>query len=80
MRSHVEVRTAVSSERDRERDKVTAWRREQLLHSGFPQRLAAEVAQDGRYDLHRLIELAESGCPPALALRILAPLERDEAA
>jgi hypothetical protein len=63
-----------------ERDDVIAWRRAQLLRSGFPQRLAAGVSHDGRYDLHRLIELVESGCPPELALRILAPLEGDEAA
>jgi hypothetical protein len=63
-----------------ERDDVIAWRTEQLLRSGFSQRLAAQVAYDGRYDLHRLIELVERGCLPDLALRILAPLEEDEAA
>lgn len=56
------------------------WRRTQLIHWGFPDRLAASIARDGRYDLHRLIELVERGCPPELALRILAPLEGDEAA
>jgi hypothetical protein len=65
---------------DREHDDVIAWRRAQLVRSGFPQRVAAGVAHDGRYDLHRLIELVERGCPPELALRILAPLEGDEAA
>lgn len=73
-----QVRSAVATER--ERDDVIAWRRAQLLRSGFPQRLAARVADDGRYDLHRLIELVERGCPPELALRILAPLEGNEAA
>ena len=62
------------------RDDVFAWRRSQLVRSGFPHRLAAQVANDGRYDLHQLIELVEKGCPPELALRILAPLEVDEAA
>lgn len=42
--------------------------------------LAARIAHDNRYDLHRLIELVERGCRPELALRILAPLEEDEAA
>jgi hypothetical protein len=28
-------------------------------------------------DLHELIELVERGCPPALAARILAPLDRE---
>ena len=72
------VRPATESEH--QRDDVVAWRRAQLLRSGFPQRLAAEVARDGRYDLHRLIELVERGCSPELALRILAPLEENEAA
>ncbi|HWC46619.1 MAG TPA: hypothetical protein VG868_10960 [Casimicrobiaceae bacterium] len=70
----------MSASGKRERDEVVSWRRSQLLLAGFPQRLAAPVARDGRYDLHRLIELVEDGCPPELALRILAPLERDEAA
>ena len=49
-----------------------------------PVRLSASarrrLARDGRYDLHRLIELVEHGCPPELALRILAPLEEEKAA
>ena len=65
---------------NREHEGVRAWRRSQLERSGFPTRLAARIAHDGRYDLHRLIELVEHGCPPELALRILAPLEGDEAA
>jgi len=54
-------------------DDVVGWRREQLLQSGFPPPLAARAAADPRYDLHRLIELVERGCPPDLAVRILAP-------
>jgi hypothetical protein len=56
------------------------WRRAQLTTVGFPQFLAARIARDGRYDLHRVMELLELGCPPELAIRILAPLEEDEAA
>lgn len=52
-----------------------AWRRTQLVDSGFPALLAGTLARDGRYDLHRLIELVERGCPPGLAVRILAPLD-----
>ena len=37
--------------------------------------LAHSLAHDPRYDLHALIELVEVGCPPELAVRILAPLE-----
>jgi hypothetical protein len=59
---------------------VDEWRREELVRAGFPPRLARRLAHDHAYDLHALIELAERGCPPALAARILAPLDRAEAA
>ena len=56
-------------------DPVVGWRREQLIGSGFPLPLAARLAADHRYDLHALIELAERGCRPILAVRILEPDE-----
>jgi hypothetical protein len=56
-------------------EQVVAWRRQQLVEAGFPLPLAARVAGDSRYDLHGLIELAEHGCDPELAVRILAPFE-----
>jgi hypothetical protein len=61
-------------------DRVVVWRREQLVQSGLPLPLAARLAKDTRYDLHALIGLVERGCPPRLAVRILAPLEGGEAA
>jgi hypothetical protein len=54
---------------------VVRWRREQLRAHGFPTSLAFAVAADRRMDLHALIELVERGCPPALATRILEPLD-----
>jgi hypothetical protein len=45
-----------------------------LRHAGFDARLAAEVAADPRYDLHAILDLTRRGCPPQLAIRILAPL------
>ena len=45
------------------------------MQSGLPLPLANRLARDGRYDLHALIGLVERGCPPELAVRILAPLE-----
>jgi hypothetical protein len=62
--------------RERQVDEVVRWRREQLAEAGFSLRFAARVATDARYDLHALIELVERGCPPELAARILAPVER----
>jgi hypothetical protein len=59
---------------------VLSWRRDQLVASGFPVPLAAGLARDQCYDLHALIELAERGCPPELAVRILSPLDGDRAA
>ena len=59
---------------------VNRWRREQLVLSGFSLPLAARVARDPRYDLHRLIELVERGCPAELAVRILDPIEPREVA
>jgi hypothetical protein len=55
-------------------EQVVVWRREQLVEAGFSLPLAARVAGDPRYDLHALIELAERGCDPEVAARILAPL------
>jgi hypothetical protein len=72
------MRTQIASEQAGE--EVARWRREQLVDSGFPLPLAARLAKDARYDLHALIGLVERGCQPDLAVRILAPLERDDAA
>ncbi|HEY7178687.1 MAG TPA: hypothetical protein VH305_05890 [Gaiella sp.] len=59
---------------------VTAWRRAQLVRAGFPSPVAGRIARDGRYDLHALLELVDRGCAPALAVRILAPLDEERAA
>ena len=42
--------------------------------------VTARLAEDGRYDLHALIELVERGCWPELAVRIVAPLGEEVAA
>jgi hypothetical protein len=62
------------------RANVTSWRRDRLAEAGFALPLASGLARDGRYDLHALIELVEQGCPPKLAVRILAPVEQGSAA
>ena len=56
------------------------WRQLELEQGGFPRSLAAHVARDERYDLHQLIELVQQGCSPALAVRILSPVEGNAAA
>jgi hypothetical protein len=56
---------------------VLRWRREQLVRAGVPLPLATRIAGDPRYDLHALIGLVERGCPPEVAVRILAPLDLD---
>lgn len=55
------------------------WRRLELIQCGFPEPLAGRVAQDERYDLQQLIELVKHGCSPALAVRILSPLDAQSA-
>ncbi|HKD93910.1 MAG TPA: hypothetical protein VKB43_04280 [Gaiellaceae bacterium] len=54
------------------------WRQLELEQFGFPPSLALRVAKDERYDLQQLIELVQQGCTPALAVRILSPLDRGE--
>ena len=54
---------------------VVGWRRRQLLDAGFGLRASDELSRDCGVDLHALLDLVERGCPPPLAVRILAPLE-----
>ena len=54
---------------------MIAWRERLLRGAGFPEALAGRVAEDRAYDVHGLIDLAERGCPPQLAVRILTPIE-----
>jgi hypothetical protein len=60
-------------------DTVVDWRRRQLVEAGFGEALAARLSRDARYDLHALIGLAERGCPPPLAVQILAPFDESAA-
>jgi hypothetical protein len=59
-------------------DPVVVWRRDRLREAGFDQELAGRLAEDCAYDLHALLGLAERGCPPDLAVRILAPIDGDQ--
>ncbi len=51
------------------------WRRRELEAAGVGRDLAAAVAAREDFDVHAVIELVERGCPPPLAVRILAPLD-----
>jgi len=70
----------MQTEMKERRREVVRWRLGQLAQAGFDVRVAARLATDQRYDLHALIELVEHGCPPPIAVRILAPLDWPDAA
>jgi hypothetical protein len=52
------------------------WRRSRLRHAGLDARTAAVIADEPGYDVDAIVALIRRGCPPRLALRILAPLDR----
>jgi hypothetical protein len=49
---------------------VEAWRLHVLLQAGYPLRVAERLAKSSA-DLHRAVEILESGCTPHTAARIL---------
>ena len=55
-------------------DSIIAWRADRLARTGLAREAALRVAADPAYDLHELFELVDHGCPPTLAVRIIAPL------
>jgi hypothetical protein len=55
---------------------IVSWRMERLVAAGLPAPLAHRVAADSAYDLHEFLSLVDRGCPPELAVRILAPLRQ----
>jgi hypothetical protein len=72
MGSDAERRRTRQGKRDAE---VVSWRRQRLLDAGFSARASERLARDERVDLHDLLDLIQSGCPPEVAVRILAPLD-----
>ena len=72
------MRTEIRGER--RASEIVSWRRARLVEAGFPLPLAECLARDPRYDLHALTELGDMGCPPELAVRIVAPLELGDVA
>ena len=55
-----------------EQYRVNRWRIDQLLRAGYPAASALILAIDPDVDLEEARRLAQRGCPPALALRILS--------
>jgi hypothetical protein len=60
-----------TEEKRREERIVLGWRYEELVRAGYSERDAMLVADRVDVDLHRAIELVESGCPAKTALQIL---------
>jgi hypothetical protein len=57
---------------------VREWRRRRLLALGLAEAAARRLAEDPRVDLHAILDLVDRGCPPELAVRIVAPLGDEE--
>jgi hypothetical protein len=51
-----------------------------LLRAGVAPEQAAALGRDAAVDLHALLALIDRGCPPHLAIRIVAPLDREPSA
>jgi hypothetical protein len=56
-------------------DRHAEWRARRLRSAGFEPSTAELIARESAFDVHALLELVDRGCPPALAVRIVAPLE-----
>jgi hypothetical protein len=61
----------------RQAQHAVEWHTRCLRGAGFDRKSAARLARDTAFDLHALLELVDRGCPPALAARIAAPLDRE---
>jgi hypothetical protein len=52
-------------------ERIEEWRRERLEAAGYPPDAAVRLAERHDIDLHRALDLVESGCPIDLAVQIL---------
>jgi hypothetical protein len=57
---------------------LRVWRAERLRAAGLDDQLAERVAADCGFDIHAVLDLVDRGCPPALAVRITAPIEEPD--
>jgi hypothetical protein len=67
-RMDLTVRSAVLTV---EEERVLEWRYESLARAGFCPDLAFEIAASRDVELHSVLTLVGSGCPPAIAARIV---------
>ena len=65
------VRAVIQTERRPEERAVLAWRYDELVRAGYPERVAMLLADRADVDLHRATALVAAGCPPKTAVRIL---------
>ena len=73
------VRPRLSAQYD-DVDRHIAWRARYLSEAGVDRATAQRVAYDAAFDLPTLVDLVglvDRGCPPELAVRIVAPLDSD---
>jgi hypothetical protein len=56
---------------------LVSWRYARLRRAGLDVRPAELLSHERDLDLHALIELVERGCPPDVAVRIVAPLDTE---
>jgi hypothetical protein len=61
-----------------ELERTVEWRALRLREAGFEPETATRLAVRRAFDLHALLDLTDRGCPPDLAVRIVAPLDWDE--
>lgn len=54
-------------------DEAIGWRYRTFVKAGFSEATARGVAPDPLLDIHALLQLTDRGCPPDVAVRILAP-------
>jgi hypothetical protein len=57
--------------REKEAERVRAWRLEELQRAGYERKMARTLAERADVDLHLATALLKSGCPVNTALRIL---------
>lgn len=64
--------TAAEVQDRTEIERVELWRRQELERAGYSIDAAEQLAARHDVDLHAAVDMVRRGCPPELAVRILA--------